>query len=165
MKARIYSIIQNSIMAGPGTRMVIEFQGCLMHCKGCCNQGAWEPNGGVEMDTEEIKRRMVLDPFLAGITLSGGEPFLQPEAALELAKFAHSLGLSVWCYTGYSMGDILQKGYSAQVALLKETDVLVDGPYEQDKRTLALKWRESSNQRVIHVKKSLEKGLAVCYDD
>lgn len=165
MKARIYGLVQNSYVDGPGIRMAVFFQGCHMHCKGCHNQGSWEPNGGVEMDTEEIKRRMAIDPLLAGITLSGGEPFLQPEAALDLAKFAHSLGLNVWCYTGYNMGLMLHMGDAAQVALLKETDVLVDGPYEQDKRSLALKWRGSSNQRAIDVKKSLEKEMVVCYDD
>lgn len=166
MKARIYGLVQNSYVDGPGIRMAVFFQGCHMHCKGCHNQGAWEPNGGIEMDTEEIKRRMAIDPLLAGVTLSGGEPFLQPEAALDLAKFAHSLSLTVWCYTGYRMGDILYKsGDMTQIALLKETDVLVDGPYEQDKRSLALKWCGSSNQRVIDVKKSLEKEVTVSYDD
>ena len=165
MKARIYGLVQNSYVDGPGIRMAVFFQGCHMHCKGCHNQGAWEPNGGVEMDTEEIKRRMAIDPLLSGITLSGGEPFLQSEAALDLAKFAHSLGLNVWCYTGYRMDDILHKGDDAQVALLKEADVLVDGPYQQDKHSLDLKWRGSSNQRVIDVKKSLEKEMVVCYDD
>lgn len=165
MKARIYGLVQNSYVDGPGIRMAVFFQGCLLHCPGCHNRGSWDPNAGIEMDTEEIKRRMAIDPLLAGITLSGGEPFLQPEAALDLAKFAHSLGLNVWCYTGYNMGLMLHMGDAAQVALLKETDVLVDGPYQEDKRTLELKWRGSSNQRVIDVKKSLEKEMVVCYDD
>lgn len=164
MKARIYGLVQNSYVDGPGIRMAVFFQGCRMHCKGCHNQGSWDPNGGTEMDTEEIKRRMAIDPLLAGITLSGGEPFLQPEAALDLAKFAHSLGLNVWCYTGYIMDSILDTGDSAQVTLLKETDVLVDGLYQQGERSLALKWRGSSNQRLIYVPESLEKGCVVLYE-
>lgn len=163
MKARIYGLIQNSYVDGPGIRMAVFFQGCLKHCKGCHNQGAWEPNGGVEMDTEEIKRRMAIDPLLQGITLSGGEPLLQPEAALDLAKFAHSLGLNVWCYTGYEMEDIVRSATDSQWALMTEADVLVDGAYIESKRSLDLKWRGSSNQRVIDMKKSLEAGEVVLY--
>lgn len=165
MKARIYDLVQNRHGDGPGNRMVVYFQGCLNRCHGCSEPGAQEVNGGIEMDTEEIKRRMSLDSLLTGLTLSGGEPFLQPEAGLDLAGFAHSLGLTVWCYTGYRMEDILDKGYAAQIELLKKTDVLVDGPYEQDKRVVGLKWRVSGNQRLIDVKTSLEKGMAVFYDD
>lgn len=165
MKARIYGLVQNSYVDGPGIRMAIFFQGCYMHCPGCHNQGSWEPNAGVEMDTEEIKRRMAIDPLLKGITLSGGEPFLQPEAAYDLAKYAHSLGLTVWCYTGYRMNDILKKGDDDQLKLLREVDVLVDGRYEERKRSLDLKWRGSSNQRVLDVKKSLAGERLVWYDD
>ncbi len=166
MKTRIYGLVQNSYVDGPGIRMAVFFQGCLLHCPGCHNRGSWDPNAGIEMDTEEIKRRMAIDPLLAGITLSGGEPFLQPEAALDLAKFAHSLGLNVWCYTGYRMGDILYKsGDTAQIALLRETDVLVDGPFKQNEASLELKWHGSRNQRIIDVKKTLEKGMTICYDN
>lgn len=165
MKVRIYDLVRNSHGDGPGNRMVVYFQGCLNRCDGCSDPGAQEVNGGIEVDTEEIKLRMSLDPLLTGLTLSGGEPFLQPEAALDLVEFAHSLGLTVWCYTGYRMEDILHKGYVAQVELLKRTDVLVDGPYEQGKRMVGLKWRGSWNQRLIDVKGTFEKGKVVFYDD
>lgn len=151
MKARIYSLIQNSRVDGPGIRLVVEFQGCLMHCAGCNVQGAWDPRAGTEMDTEEIKRRLAIDSHLTGLTLSGGEPFLQPEAAYDLAKFAHSLGLSVWCYTGYHMNDILKSGDADQLRLLREIDVLVDGPYRK-------------NQRTLDVKKSLAGDRLVWYE-
>lgn len=165
MKTRIYGLIQNSYVDGPGIRMAVFFQGCFTHCKGCHNQGAWEPNGGVEMDTEEIKRRMAIDPLLSGITLSGGEPFLQPEAALDLAKFAHSLGLNVWCYTGFQMIDILETYDELQMALLKEIDILVDGPFVEQKASMDLKWRGSHNQRLIDVKQSFRERTVVLFDD
>lgn len=163
MMARIYGLVQNSYVDGPGIRMAIFFQGCLKHCKGCHNPGAWEPCHGVEMDTEELKRRMAIDPLLQGITLSGGEPLLQPEVALELAKFAHSLGLNVWCYTGYEMEDIVRSGTDSQWALVTEADVVVDGAYIESERSLDLKWRGSRNQRLIDVKKSLEAGEVIPY--
>ncbi len=165
MKTQIYAIIQNSRVDGPGIRMVVEFQGCLLHCGGCSAQGAWNPNAGTEMDTEELKRRMAIDLHLDGITLSGGEPFLQPAAAYDLAKFAHSLDLSVWCFTGYTMDSILQKGDGDQQALLREVDVLVDGPYRADKYRPNLRFRASENQRILDVPKSLAGDRLVWYED
>lgn len=165
MTTRLYQLIQNSRADGPGVRMAVYFQGCMMHCAGCHTQGAWEPNGGMEMDLEEIKRRIALDQHLTGLTLTGGEPFLQPEEALDLARFAHSLGLDVWCYTGYYMNDILKNGDEDQLRLLREIDVLVDGPWIRQKESSKLKWRTSNNQRLLDVKKSLAGTRMVWYDD
>lgn len=107
---------------------------------------------------------MVSDSLLSGITLSGGEPFLQPMAALELAQFAKAKGLSVWCYTGYTFEQI-REWEDNRKELLKRIDVLVDGRFEQDMASMELDWRGSANQRLINVPESLEKGCVVLYEN
>ncbi|NLF50710.1 MAG: radical SAM protein, partial [Leptolinea sp.] len=92
---------------------------------------------------------------IRGITLSGGEPFLQPEAAAALAREFHTRGKEVWTYTGYLWEDLLTKDDPAVQALLRECDVLVDGPYRQAERVPGLFFRGSTNQRIIDVKQSL----------
>ena len=94
------------------------------------------------------------NPLLSGITLSGGEPFLQIAPALELAKAAKNLNLNVWCYTGYKFEEIPQSAEE----LLKNIDVLVDGEYIDELRDLELTFRGSKNQRIIDVKKTLATG-------
>lgn len=159
---RAFGSEQNSIVDGPGIRMAIFMQGCLHKCKGCHNPTSWPIYGGIRMDTEEFKKEMTKDPLLTGITLSGGEPFLQPLAALDLARAAHQRNLSVWCYTGYTYEQILE-WEDARKDLLREIDVLVDGPFEEDKKSLEIPWRGSTNQRLIDVKESLKKGEVVLY--
>ena len=163
MMFRVFGVEQNSFVDGPGVRMAIFFQGCLRHCEGCHNPGSWPMYGGEKRDTEEFKKMMVSDPLLSGITLSGGEPFFQPQAALDLACFAHSRGLTVWCYSGYTFEEI-NEWEDNRKALLHAIDVLVDGPFEIDRMSLDIPWRGSTNQRLVDVKKSLEKGEVVLYD-
>lgn len=163
MNFRVYGFELNSYVDGPGVRMAIFFQGCLRHCEECQNPGSWAMYGGDKIDTDVFKKAMTEDSLLTGITLSGGEPFLQPVAALDLARFAHSRKLSVWCYSGYTFEQIMEWEDNRKT-LLREIDVLVDGPFEKDRMSLDISWRGSSNQRLIDVKKSLEKGEAVLYD-
>lgn len=164
MNFRVFGYEPNSVVDGEGIRLAIFFQGCLHHCEGCQNPNSWPMYGGIKMDTEQFKKQMVSDPLLAGITLTGGEPFLQPVAALELAKFAKSRKLSVWCYTGYMFEQIMEWEDNRK-ELLSYIDVLIDGRFEADKKSLDLAWRGSSNQRIIDMKKSLEAGCAVRYGD
>ncbi len=163
MVFRVHDHAENSFVDGPGIRLAIFFQGCIRHCKGCHNPGSWPMCGGEKIDTEVFKKIMVSDPLLAGITLSGGEPFLQPKAALDLARFAHSRNLTVWCYSGYTFEEI-KEWEDNRKQLLQEIDVLVDGPFEMNKKSLDIPWRGSTNQRLVDVKKSLEKGEVVLYD-
>lgn len=163
MMMRMYGLEQNSYVDGPGIRMAIFFQGCLHKCEGCHNPGSWPMYGGEKIDTNDLMKKMANDPLLDGITLSGGEPFLQPQPALELARFARQKGLSVWCYTGYTFEQI-NEWQDNRKTLLQNIDVLVDGPFKLDEKSLDVPWRGSRNQRLIDVKKSLEKGEAVLYD-
>ena len=94
----------------------------------------------------------LVDAILHGVTLSGGEPLNQAMACYDIAQAAKQMGLNVWCYTGYTMEYLRDNGAEEQKALLAEVDVLVDGRYIQEKRSLSLDWRGSSNQRVIDLK-------------
>ena len=157
MRLRIAGIVQDSIVDGPGFRMTVFTQGCPHHCSGCHNPQTHDFAGGREEDTAEILRQMGENPLLDGVTISGGEPFCQPEACTEIAKGTHAAGLNVWCYTGYTIEELLS-GKGEWKKLLEEIDVLVDGRFVLEKRTLECKWRGSSNQRLIDVKKTLETG-------
>ena len=160
---RIAGTVQDSIVDGPGFRFTVFTQGCSHHCPGCHNPQTHDPSGGTEHTVEELLERMRSNPLTDGLTLSGGEPFEQPEDCLLLAQGSHESGLNVWSYTGYLFEFLRDQGTEAQKALLRELDVLVDGPFLLEQRTLSLPWRGSRNQRVIDVPKSLENGDVVLF--
>lgn len=160
---RIAGTVQDSIVDGPGFRFTVFTQGCSHHCPGCHNPQTHDPSGGTEHTVEELLERMRSNPLTDGLTLSGGEPFEQPEDCLLLAQGAHESGLNVWSYTGYLFEFLRDQGTEAQKALLRELDVLVDGPFLLEQRTLSLPWRGSRNQRVIDVPKSLRTGDVVLF--
>lgn len=157
MKLKIAGIVDDSIVDGEGVRLTVFTQGCPHHCHGCHNPQTWSLDGGHEVDTEEIVQKLKENPLLSGITFSGGEPFLQPAPLAEIARAAHKLGLDVWSYTGFTLEE-LEKRTDVQ-QLLNEVDVLVDGPYVEALRDLTLRFRGSSNQRIIDLKE-LRKGRA-----
>jgi len=162
---QIYGLVQDSIVDGPGFRFSCFVQGCPHNCPGCHNPDSHDPDGGREMTVEEVAAELLKNPLTDGLTLSGGEPFAQPEACLELAKIAHAHGLNVWSYSGWTFEYLRDQGTAAQQALLRELDVLVDGPFVLEQRTLALPWRGSRNQRVVNVPESLVAGETVVIPD
>ena len=152
-KIRIAGIVEESIVDGPGIRMVVFTQGCKHNCKGCHNPESHSFTGGYLMDIEEILEEIKANPLLDGITLSGGEPFEQWDVCSELAKGVKELGLNVVTYTGYSFEEILKvDGFRK---LLLQTDTLIDGKYEEEEKSLLLQFRGSKNQRIIDVKRFL----------
>ncbi len=159
MKLRIASPITiDSIVDGPGLRMVIWTQGCNHNCNGCHNPQTHNIQEGYEIDTKDIIEDIFKLRLQKGITLSGGEPFLQQEPLEEIAKVAKSRNLDVWCYTGFTMEQLLNKAnpsYFRNLNLLKTIDILVDGKFIMDRKDINLKFRGSSNQRIIDVQKSL----------
>ena len=161
MELRIALLIDDSIVDGSGLRYAIYVQGCPHHCPGCHNPQTHDFTGGQVMDTAEIWTEIRENPLLSGITFSGGEPFSQPKPLLELAKKAHDEGLSVWAYSGWTFEELLTQGDKDMKALLRETDVLVDGAFQQDQRSLELSFRGSKNQRLIDVQTSLKEGIAI----
>ena len=158
MNIRIAGTVNDSIVDGPGYRYTIFAQGCPHHCPGCHNPQSHDFEGGRVVDTETILRQVGENPLLDGITLSGGEPFCQPEACRALAEAARDLGLSVWCYTGYTWEKLMQEADPARLALLEAVDVLVDGPFILAQKSLELKFCGSRNQRLIDVKKTRQAG-------
>lgn len=159
MKIRLAAPMQReSIVDGQGIRMVIWSQGCKMACPGCHNPETHNPCGGKEFDVEELKNEITkYAKYHQGITLSGGDPFLQPEANKELADHAHSLGLDVWAYCGKTYEQLQDN------VLLSSCDVLIDGPFVKELRDVTLAFRGSSNQRIINVQRSLESGEVILW--
>ena len=156
MNMRIAGIVNDSIVDGPGLRLAIFAQGCPHHCPGCHNPESHDFAGGSDMDTEEIIARMDANPLLDGITLTGGEPFEQPEACRILADAAHARGLNVWAYSGYTFEQLCAAPEKRR--LLEACDVLVDGPFLLAERSLDLRFRGSKNQRVLKVAELLAGG-------
>lgn len=124
--------------------------------------------GGRRIDTADILAKVKANPLLAGVTFSGGEPFLQPAPLAALARDVHALGLDVWSYSGFTLDELLARAEKdkATAALLNEIDVLVDGPYEEAERDLTLHFRGSRNQRVIDMKATRKaKKIQLLYED
>ena len=164
MRISLSGVTGDSIVDGPGLRLTIFTQGCLHHCPGCHNPQTHDPEGGSWADTEDILAAAE-NPLLDGITLSGGDPFLQPVPCLALAEGAHKIGLNVWTYTGYTWEALWEENAPEKIALLKETDVLVDGPFLLAERSLELRFCGSRNQRLIDVKKSLAEDKVVLWEE
>ncbi|MCL2812494.1 MAG: anaerobic ribonucleoside-triphosphate reductase activating protein [Clostridia bacterium] len=164
MHIRIFGLTEDSIVDGPGLRLAIFTQGCTRACKGCHNPDSSAPDGGTVMDTDQILAMLRANPLQAGITLSGGEPLLQAEACRVLAEGAHALGKGVWLYTGYTWEELLEARDPAHLALLEACDVLVDGPFLLQQRTLELPFRGSPNQRLIDVQASLSSGSIALFE-
>ena len=106
---------------------------------------------------------MTANPLADGLTLSGGEPFLQAEDCAALARLAHERGLNVWAYTGYTYERLLEGDLPGALALLEQTDVLVDGPFLRAEKSYEALFRGSTNQRLIDIKKSRAAGRVVLW--
>ena len=158
MNIRIAGVVNDSIVDGPGLRFSVFTQGCSHHCPGCHNPETHDKNGGHDEDTDQLIARMKKNPLLSGLTLSGGDPLEQPVPCLELARAAHQSGLNVWTYTGYTWEQLMEENDPDRMALLRETDVLVDGPFVLSRRSLELDYRGSANQRLIDVPATLRTG-------
>lgn len=109
-------------------------------------------------DTDEIISKLGKNPMIRGVTLSGGEPMLQPKPLAEIARAAKQKGLSVWCYTGFTLEFLQHEGRADRMALLDLVDVLVDGPYVAHERSLDLLYCGSRNQRLIDMNKTRAEG-------
>lgn len=154
------------IANGEGVRVSLFVSGCTHHCKNCFNREAWDFNYGKEFTEKEEERILnELDhSYVAGLSLLGGEPLelvnqkgLLPLLRKVKEKFPEK---NIWCYSGYTFEkDILDKmckSWEETPELLSYIDVLVDGKFEEDKKDIKLRFRGSSNQRIIDVQKSLK---------
>ena len=158
----ILEIVEDTTVDGPGFRTSVYSSGCPHHCPGCHNPQSWNIENGHPVEVEEILKVILDDPF-ADVTFSGGDPMFQPQGFTELAKaIKQQSNKNIWCYTGFLFEDLLLN--PAQKALLECIDVLVDGRFIEALKDEELRFRGSSNQRIIDVKRSLEKEEAVVMD-
>lgn len=158
---RISGIVDESIVDGHGIRFVIFTQGCPHHCEGCHNPATHDFTGGNNVDINTLFATINENPLLKGVTFSGGEPFCQPEPLVELAKKVHKINRDVTTYTGYTLEELQAMGNPAIQRLLDETDYLIDGKFMIDRRDLTLRFRGSTNQRIIDMNKTRHNGHLV----
>lgn len=157
---RLASPLQcDSIVDGPGVRMVLWTQGCPHHCAGCHNPQTHAFDQGTLYAVADLIHQIQSEPLQTGLTLSGGEPFWQSEALLPIAKAAKERGLSLWAYSGYTYEQLLEDETKRRLLVL--LDVLVDGRFVQDQKDYRLKFKGSRNQRIIDVPASLAAGSVV----
>jgi anaerobic ribonucleoside-triphosphate reductase activating protein len=161
-----YSVIRPyDIANGPGIRVSLFVSGCRNHCKGCFNPETWDFNYGQEFTWETLHEieELLKSPHIAGLSILGGDPFeAENREWVETlcAYVKHNCpGKDIWVWTGY---DFLTDGL-IDLPVMKYINVLVDGRFEEDLKDLRLKWRGSSNQRVIDVKKSVPARCAFRY--
>ena len=164
MQIRLAGIEPESIVDGPGYRLAVFVQGCPHGCPGCQNPQTHDFAGGTLRDTAEIIALLGKDPLVRGVTLTGGEPMMQAAALCEIAGAAKARGMNVWCYTGYTLEELLAQKDSDRMRLLGLVDVLVDGRYVARERSLELLYRGSRNQRLIDVPATLGCGEVRLYE-
>ena len=171
---------------GDGLRVVLWLSGCSHHCVGCQNPQTWDCNSGILFDQdakEELFRELNRD-YISGLTLSGGDPLYENNLN-EVLNLVNEIRVSfpqktIWLYTGYTWGELfmyddeinkfpnyLRKDkmefYTKRQQIIKQCNVLIDGRYIDSQRDITLKWRGSSNQRVIDIQESLLKGEIVLW--
>ena len=163
MKIKLSGEIKESIVDGPGIRYVVFTQGCHHHCKGCHNPETHDVNGGYFKEIDEIVEDFKKYPYMNGLTLSGGEPFLQKKEILKLILEFKILypQKNILIFTGFNFEDLSKANDESINEILKNTDYLIDGKFILEQRDISLKFRGSTNQRIIDVKKSLESNTVV----
>ena len=170
-----YAKIKNyDIANGPGVRVSLFVSGCTHHCKNCFNPETWDFNYGEVFDTQvEEKILQMLEPdYIAGFSLLGGEPF-EPENQKALAPFLKRIRRlypekDIWCYTGYDFEADMLTGKLGDEEVLKEMlssiDYLVDGEFVESLKDPSLRFKGSSNKRIIDVKRSIESDEIVLWE-
>lgn len=157
---------------GEGVRTSLFVSGCTNYCPGCFNQEAQDFNYGklYTQDTENILLDCIKQPYISGLSILGGDPLCQDNMGLITLNFlthkVHSLGKTVWLWTGFKWEDFnFTDNFSLQSLLLSACDVVVDGPFIEAEKDLSLAFRGSRNQRIIDVRKTLEKGKIILYKE
>lgn len=194
---RLYGTVADSIVDGPGLRYAVFVQGCSHGCPGCHNPESHPAEGGTLTAIDALVADIRANGLVHDVTLSGGDPFEQPEACAEVARRLKAAGYGLWAYTGYRYEELLRQADPAEAdpaeaapavapsadaskapggaspdqaairraaavrSLLDTVDVLVDGPFVESLKSLGLKWRGSSNQRLIDLAATRAAGQVV----
>lgn len=150
---RLFGVVRESIVDGPELRYVIFVQGCPHKCRGCHNPGSHSYDGGKLTTTTKLWADITKNPLIKGLTFSGGEPFLWGHELAAIAKKAASRGMNIMTYSGFTFEHLVKKAETEPSVreLLAATNYLVDGRYVDELRDLNLKFRGSSNQRILDV--------------
>jgi anaerobic ribonucleoside-triphosphate reductase activating protein len=169
MHIQFFKVVPDSYVDGPGKRTAIFLQGCPIACPGCQNRHLWPSTGGCSIEAAVLARTVATQfPSGGNITITGGEPFSQPAALLELVTTLRDLGARhILIYTGYTWEQLVNPAHPAYPylkELLPQVDVLVDGPYIRSQDDPLITWRGSRNQRPIDVAETLEQGRVVTLD-
>lgn len=158
---QVIDIMPGTTVDGPGLRTSIYVAGCRHACPGCHNPQSWNFDEGVPMTVAEIMERVEDEGF--NVTLTGGDPLWQVEKIIPLAQAVKSRGYNLWCYTGFTWEDIVASERLS--AILPWVDVIVEGRFQEKLRDISLRFRGSSNQRMILVKESLAAGAPVLFPE
>ena len=157
---KIAGFYDESISNGLGWRAVLFVSGCPHHCPGCHNKEAQDFNYGEEFNEEEILKRIKENSILNGITISGGEPLCKENipGVLKFIKDVKEIRpeFNVWCYSGYTLDQLIDRNDEETNECLNQIDVLVDGRFVEAKKDPTLKFRGSSNQRILDLKQRLQ---------
>ena len=145
---RVVDIVDGTSVDGPGLRTSIYFAGCDHRCPGCHNPSTWDFRAGYDMTVDQLMRRIIDNDF--NVTFSGGDPLYQLEPLTALARAVKAAGKTIWCYTGFIYEDLLAD--SCYDEILSLIDVLVDGPFILALHDTDLRFRGSSNQRIISLR-------------
>lgn len=159
VELKIAGIVVESIVDGPGIRYTIFTQGCPFKCKGCHNPQSQPLAGGTVVSLRVLYDEIKNNPLITGVTFSGGEPFIQPKPLSVLASVLREEGYSLWSYSGFTFDKL--KEDENRMELLKQLDVVVDGPFVMAKHSFDIDYRGSTNQRIIDVQKSLAEDSVV----
>lgn len=152
---RILDYLPNSTVDGVGIRQVFFTAGCEHHCSECHNPESWNPEAGEDWDNDEIVAKILNSPF--DVTFTGGDAFLQWGDLQYITKTIKSRSdKNIWVYTGYTFDEIQSCVFKSSV--LPYIDVLVDGRFDDGLKDPTLRFRGSSNQRIIDVKLTMETG-------
>ena len=146
---RIYKIIKNTSVEGPGKRFCIWVQGCSRHCRGCFAKETWDFSAGKEYNVQNIYAMIKSQKGIEGVTFLGGEPFEQVNELYELSKLIKKHNLSIVCFTGYRIEDLMSKNNRTINQFLANIDLLIDGEFKEEKIDFTRPWIGSSNQRYI----------------
>ena len=167
VEIKIFGVANDSIVDGPGLRYSIYTQGCSHHCKGCHNPESWSFEGGQTTTVGALLDDVMKNKLINNVTLSGGDPFDQAKPVASLVRELVKSGYKIWAYSGYTLEELENKAEdnSDIQTILDNIEVLVDGRFEEDKKSLSLKWRGSSNQRVIDMIKTKESGEIILFEE
>lgn len=185
----LFGTVPDSIVDGPGLRYAVFVQGCSHGCPGCHNPESQPAEGGTETSLADLLADIESNGLVHDVTLTGGEPFEQPQACAVLARELKKRGYGIWSFTGYLYDDLLKRAETARAErarraetglegatlaegiaddlavgdLLEAIDVLVDGPFVESRKSLELKWCGSSNQRLIDLPATRAAGHVVLW--